>query len=71
MKFAVFYRFALVAQAERADGSGQLSVSGSLQLPAPGADAQARLCVLLPVRNHQHVGQVGDVAGGEAQRLYL
>lgn len=64
------YQFPLVAEAESADGpqGGRAERSGAVQ---DALVAQAGLSVLTVVPQQQHVGQVGDVAGGQAQRLYL
>lgn len=65
----MFYPFPLVAEAEGANRPRLFPVGG-LHLLVDGT--QARLLAVLPrVPDHQHVGQVGDVAGRQAQRLDL
>lgn len=64
------HQFPLVAQAEGADGPrrGRAERCGAVQ---DALVAQARLSVPAVLPEQQHVGQVGDVAGGQPQRLYL
>ena len=64
------HQFPLVAEAERADGAQgwRTERRGAVQ-DARVAEARLPVPALLP--EQQHVGQVGDVAGGQAQRLYL
>lgn len=64
---ACVYPSSLVAQAEGADAPRLLPHALSLRVHR----AEARLSVRAAVSNQEHVGQVGDVAGGEAQRLDL
>lgn len=63
----MFYPFPLVAEAESADSSGLFTLSTALQLFVDST--QARLAVLPPVPDDEHVGQVRDIARREAQRL--
>lgn len=64
------HQFPLVAEAEGADGSER----GRAERRGPVQDAlvaEAGLSVPAVVPQQQHVGQVWDVAGGQAQRLDL
>ncbi len=67
---AATHQFPLVAEAESADGpqGGRAERRGAVQ-DALVAEAGLPVPAVLP--QQQHVGQVGDVAGGQAQRLYL
>lgn len=67
--YRMFYPFPLVAEAEGADSPGLFASSTPLHLLVDRT--QARLAVLPSVPDHQHVGQVGDIAGRQAQRLDL
>lgn len=64
------HQFPLVSEAESADGAqgGRVEGGGAVQ-DALVADAGLSVPAVLP--QQQHVGQVVDVAGGQAQRLYL
>lgn len=66
---SVLHPFPLVAEAECADSPGLFAVSTALHLLVHGT--QARLTVLPPVPDHQHVGQVRNIAGRQAQRFDL
>lgn len=64
------HQFPLVAEAESADGPrrGRAERRGAVR-DAPVAETRLSVPAVLP--EQQHVGQVRDVAGGQAQRLYL
>lgn len=67
MDKASVYPSSLVAQTEGADAPRLLPPALSLRVHR----AEARLSVRAAVSNQEHVGQVGDVAGGESQRFDL
>lgn len=61
--FPCFYPFSLAAEAERADAPRLLRRCVDL--------AEARLLLRATVPEQQHVGQMGDVAGGQPQSFDL
>lgn len=64
---SVLHPFPLVAEAECADSTGLSALSTPLQFSI--GSTVARLFILPSVSDHQHVSQVGDIAGRQAQRL--
>lgn len=64
---SVLHPFALVAQAECADSPGLFALPTPLHFSVHST--QARLFALSSVSYHQHVGQVRNIAGCQAQRL--
>ena len=64
------YPFPLVAQTEGTDGGPPRLLGPALPL-CVDRRAEAGLAVTLALLGKQHVGQVGDVAGGQAKSLDL
>lgn len=73
-RLSVFVHFALVAEAEGADVfglSGLVSVRGGADVEERWRGGVARLSIMKPLPQEQHVTQVTDVTARQAQSLDL
>lgn len=73
-RLSVFVHFALVAEAEGADVfglRGLVSVRGGVDVEERRRGGVARLPIVKPLPQQQHVAQVTDVTARQAQRLDL